>query len=128
MSRPPYYVLVCGGRTFDDFDFLKTTLHDKLVEVRGLDPARRMVVVHGDGRGADKMAGEWAKAWNVACFRIPAEWELWDKGAGFMRNQQMLDWLPIDEVIAFAGGPGTADMVARSKRAGVDYTHAQQDF
>lgn len=128
MTRAPYYILVCGGRNFTDYDFLKETLHDCLLTVRDHFPEQRMVIVQGDGPGADKMAGLWAGTFNVPCFKIPGEWDLWGKGAGFMRNQQMLDWVPVDRVIAFAGGPGTADMVKRAQAKGIPVTHAQQDF
>lgn len=128
MTRAAYFILVCGGRHFNDYDFLKETLHDCLMTVRYHFPDRRMVIVQGDGRGADKLAGQWAATFNVPCLRVPAEWDLWSKGAGFMRNQQMLDWFTIDRVIAFAGGPGTADMVNRAKAKGIPVTHAVQDF
>lgn len=128
MSRAAYFILVCGGREFKDSDFLRETLHDCLLTVRTEFPDQRMVIVHGDGRGADKMAGQWAADFNVPCLRIPAEWDLWDKGAGFMRNQQMLDWFAIDRVVAFDGGPGTADMCKRAKAKGIPVTHAVQDF
>lgn len=129
MSRAPYYILVCGGRGFTDYDFLKETLHDCLLSVRDNYPDQRMVIVQGDGVGADKLAGVWAATFNVPCFKIPAEWDLWGKSAaGFMRNGQMLDWVPVDRVIAFAGGPGTADMCKRAKAKGIPVTHAVQDF
>ena len=128
MARAPYYILVCGGRAFKDYDFLAETLHDCLMTVRDHFPEQRMVIVQGDGRGADKLAGQWANTFNVPCFKIPAVWDLWDKGAGFMRNAQMLEWVPVDRVIAFAGGPGTADMCKRATAKCIPVTHAQQDF
>jgi len=128
MSRKPYYILVCGGREFKDADYLAEVLHDTLMTVRTHFPDQRMVIVHGDGRGADKLAGAWANKFNIPCFKIPAEWDLWDKGAGMMRNQQMLDWVPVDRVIAFDGGPGTADMCKRSTLKHIPVTHAVHDF
>lgn len=129
MSRQPYYILVCGGRHFHDYDFLKETLHDCLLSVRDHYPDRRMVIVHGDALGADKLAGNWANTFNVPCFKIPAEWDLWGtSAAGPIRNAQMLDWVPVDRVIAFTGGSGTASMAALAKARGIPVTHAVQDF
>ena len=42
------------------------------------------------------------------------------KGAGPIRNQRMLDAGQPDLVVAFEGGRGTADMITRTKRAGIE--------
>ena len=47
----------------------------------------------------------------------PARWAELGRRAGPIRNQEMLDlWVP-DGVVAFPGGAGTADMVARARAA-----------
>jgi hypothetical protein len=51
-------------------------------------------------------------------FEIKANWRKYGPAAGPIRNQQMLDWGP-DLVVAFAGGTGTAGMVALARAAGV---------
>jgi hypothetical protein len=48
----------------------------------------------------------------------PADWTRHGKAAGPKRNQLMLDKEKPDLVIAFPGGKGTADMVARAKAQG----------
>jgi UDP-N-acetylmuramoylalanine-D-glutamate ligase len=50
----------------------------------------------------------------------PADWKLHGKSAGHIRNQQMLDESKPDIVIAFPGGRGTANMIKRAKKAGVE--------
>ena len=50
---------------------------------------------------------------------MPADWEKWDTAAGPKRNQMMLDQKP-DIILAFPGGRGTADMIARAEQAGVE--------
>ncbi len=47
-----------------------------------------------------------------------ADWANYGKGAGHIRNQQMLD-SGIDLAIEFPGGRGTADMRRRLDKAGV---------
>lgn len=102
-------VLVCGGRDFDDVDLMYGVL----------DALDINHVVSGHARGADQMAEMWADQRGIPLSIFPAEWEVHGRRAGPIRNQQMLDEGKPDLVIAFPGGRGTADMVARAKKAGV---------
>lgn len=117
-------VLVCGGRDFDDADFIWTELM-KLHLERG--PFTK--IIHGDcdaGRNrksADKIAGEWAIAHGIEVKSYPVSKETWlmiGKKAGPGRNQYMLNKENPRLTIAFPGGSGTADMVRKSKKAGVE--------
>ncbi len=105
--------IVCGGRDYSDKVFLKRSL-DELLKIDW-----NFVLVHGDARGADTLAAEWANndAW-VLVEAHPADWNKHGRKAGPIRNQEMLD-SGIDGVIAFAGGYGTADMVNRALQTGV---------
>lgn len=106
-------VLVCGGRDFSDTEFLFWFLD----EVHFRRPIT--LVIHGGARGADGLAGHWARAREVPCDVYPANWNKYRNAAGPIRNQQMLDEGTPDLVIAFPGGAGTADMVSRSRKEGV---------
>ncbi len=48
----------------------------------------------------------------------PANWDEYPRRAGIIRNREMLEHKP-DAVIAFEGGPGTANMVKIADRAGI---------
>jgi hypothetical protein len=50
----------------------------------------------------------------------PADWFSHGKAAGPIRNQEMLAMEAPALVVAFPGGRGTADMVRRARKAGVD--------
>lgn len=103
-------VLVCGGRDFRDA---------KLV-ARVLAAAEPKHIVHGACRGADALAGRWAKAQGgaVRVTAVAANWGRHGKAAGPRRNAEMLKLDP-DYVLAFDGGRGTRDMVAQATRRGV---------
>ncbi len=73
------------------------------------------VVIHGNAPGADSLAGEWARARGVPVEAYPAEWDLYGRAAGHLRNRQMLDEGEPDIVIAFPGGRGTADMKKQAR-------------
>lgn len=106
-------VLVCGGRDFSDckriFDVLDDLARTEVVDC----------LIEGDERGADRIAGAWAKRRRVDLRLFPADWAKYGRRAGPIRNQQMLDDGRPDLVIAFPGGRGTDDMVRRATAAGV---------
>jgi hypothetical protein len=106
-------VLVCGGRDFSDCGLVWNILDD-LAKIEVVD-----CVIEGDARGADRIAGAWAKRRRVDLRLFPADWIKYGKAAGPIRNQKMLDVGKPTLVIAFPGGVGTADMVHRAKAAGV---------
>lgn len=107
-------VLVCGGRDYGN--------RDRVFEVlSSLDPFPTFVI-EGGADGADAWAWQWAKRNLPADCRmqVNADWSRYGRGAGHIRNQQMLDEGKPDVVIAFPGGKGTADMVKRARFAGVE--------
>jgi len=105
-----YVVIVCGGRRYDDAARVYQVL-DEIV-------TRPLIIVQGDAVGADYLAKMWAGSRGIHCATVPALWEVNGKSAGPIRNEAMLMLNP-DLVIAFPGGRGTADMVARANAMGV---------
>jgi hypothetical protein len=65
------------------------------------------------------MAMNWANWQKIPQGKYPADWRRDGSSAGHIRNQQMLDSEPIDLVVAFPGGSGTADMVRRARAADI---------
>ncbi len=106
-------VLVCGGRDFCDTALAYKAL-DRLHREHGFD-----VLIEGDARGADRIAGYWARRSGIDNLRFPADWSAHGKAAGPIRNQRMIDEGKPDLVVAFPGGRGTADMVSRAEKAGI---------
>jgi precorrin-6x reductase len=74
----------------------------------------------GDAGGADALASAWSLVYGIPNRRYVAKWGKHGRAAGPIRNQQMLEDNPIDLVIAFPGGAGTADMVSRAEAAGIE--------
>lgn len=46
-------------------------------------------IVSGTAYGIDKCGEAWAEACNIPIKRFPAQWDLYGKPAGMMRNRQM---------------------------------------
>jgi hypothetical protein len=112
-------VLVTGDRFWDDYETI-------LGELEKLPSGS--IVVHGACRGADTIAGEIAKALGHEVRPYPADWVRYRRGAGPVRNRQMLREEnlpdePIDLVLGFhkniKESKGTKDMLSISDAAGV---------
>lgn len=110
-------VLICGDRNWTD---------DKAIEremIRhGLDP-KRDVIMHGGANGADSIAGKVATKHGFVVHVIRANWGLYGKAAGPVRNKWMLDRSP-DLVLAFhpniKQSKGTKNMVKIAREKGVE--------
>lgn len=102
-------LLVCGGRRYDDAAEL----------YRRLDHLKPDLVITGGATGADRLAQNWACDRGIPCMVFPPAWECLGTRAGSVRNGWMLLHGRPDMVLAFPGGPGTADMVSRAVRAKV---------
>ncbi len=99
-------VLVCGGRDYNDFDKVCSTL-DSIAGVT--------TIVSGGATGADAMSERWAEMRHVQIIRYPAQWKKFGRSAGPIRNQTMIDEnLDIALLVAFPGGSGTRDMTCRA--------------
>jgi len=126
-----FTVLVCGGRNYSNKSSVDTVL-DGMYETHGA-----IRLVQGGATGADKLAREWCARQTYklhSMVNVPADWndvshpkavirmrngKPYNAAAGPIRNQRMLDENPIDVVLAFPGGRGTADMVKRATAAGI---------
>jgi len=113
-------VLVTGSREFQNWAMLSEAL-DKVWLTA---PSSGMIVIHGDARGADKLADHWAvQRANTSVVRVPADWNNDGRAAGPIRNARMLELGP-DLVLAFfqsgAKNIGTANMVKLAQNAGVE--------
>lgn len=111
-----FWYLVCGGRDYAD----RAMVHAVLRRLN-YDSPGTVGILHGAARGADTLAGEWARANRIPCRPMPADWPRFGRMAGPVRNQQMLDEHPghVLLVVAFPGGRGTLDMMTKARAAGI---------
>jgi hypothetical protein len=112
--------IICGGRKFDQASLFDSAM-GTVTELRGL-PDR---VIHGGATGADTLADKWATKMGLSVVKVMADWMNNGHAAGPIRNQKMLDLYKPSVVVAFPGGAGTADMVAKARVAKVDVIEIQ---
>ena len=104
-------VIICGGRDY------AMTFADALMLCRAHGEFGFTEVVSGACRGADSCGEAWANCMGIPVRTFPADWQKNGKAAGFMRNETMAKYA--DCVMAFPGGNGTADMVSRAEKYGL---------
>ena len=114
-------VLYCGDRNWSDPVPISLSFEKEKPDT----------IIEGEARGADRMCAEEARERGVRVFRYPAEWDRYGRGAGSIRNEQMLRNLRKmgDEgweikVVAFhsdlSQSKGTKHMVSIAEAAGVE--------
>lgn len=103
-----FYCLVVGSRTFSDYAKMESYL-DKMLSSH----KNKVVIVSGGANGADSLAEKYANNHDYPLIVMKADWNKWGKAAGYIRNQQMHDFIAKHEhrgCVAFWDGKskGTA--------------------
>lgn len=117
-------LIIAGTRDFDDYSFLCKKVDEIIGSCKSKHPAAAIVVVSGTARGADLLGERYAKEHGYRVRRFPADWKLYGKQAGFVRNRQMLDFAKERNgiLVAFWDGfsRGTKNMIEISESVGLD--------
>ena len=85
-------LLVCGSRDWID----KNLIREHIKALSNIE-----VIIEGDARGADRLAGEISEELEIPLLKFPARWHQFGYTAGVLRNKQMLDEGKPDLVLAF---------------------------
>lgn len=104
-------IVVTGGRDFQDTAFIS-----QVFDAIALSSAD--TIVHGGSRGLDELATAEARRRKVPTERHQAEWRLYGRAAGPIRNREMLT-SGVDLLLAFPGGRGTHNCVTQARELGV---------
>jgi hypothetical protein len=108
-------VLICGDRNWTDresIDSLLATL-----------PRETTTIIHGNAKGADRIAGEIAEGYGMDVEFYPAMWNLYGRAAGPKRNAKMLEKGRPEYIVYYhadlASSKGTRNMVNQAREAGL---------
>jgi hypothetical protein len=111
-------ILVCGDRNWADRKFIAEVLEDMKDNF-----STWQVLIEGEAPGADSIAAKWARRNGITVFAFPADWDLYGRAAGPIRNKQMLDEGKPDMVIAFHDNieesRGTRNMLTILRKSGM---------
>ena len=108
-------IIIAGGRDFDDWEFMIRKLNT-FDEWRG----GNVEVISGGARGADRLGEKFGLSWRADITVMHAEWDLYGKAAGFIRNEKMAEYA--DVLAAFWDGKsrGTKHMIDIALREGLE--------
>jgi hypothetical protein len=103
-------IAVIGSRNFADYKLLETTLA-VLPEITQ--------IVSGGASGADSLAEIYAKQHQIPLVIFKPDWKQFGKGAGIVRNRQIIE--AAEMVVAFWDGAskGTASSMAFATKKGI---------
>lgn len=94
-------ILITGSRHYNNFTemyWILSTIINKLE----INP-NQTTIIHGNSRGADKIAGYASNALGFKLEVYPANWNKYGKAAGPIRNKEMVN-SNVDLVLAFPIG------------------------
>ena len=89
-----FRVIISGSRKFNDYILLEKTMDNFLSNIK-----TDIVVVCGMAYGADSLGEKYAKLKGYKIDYFPANWNLYGKRAGYIRNEQMAK--NADALVAF---------------------------
>lgn len=108
-------ILICGDRYWTDEQTIMDTLFPYVMD--------RPTIIHGGAKGADTIGSNVAFKFGLIVTAFHAQWFKYGRGAGVIRNQEMLDKHP-DLVLAFHNNiehsKGTMDTIRRAKEAKIE--------
>lgn len=110
-------VIVCGSRNFTD----KEICFKALDQLLGENP--NVEIVSGHAKGADQFGEEYAALHGIPTKVFLPDWKRYGRGAGLIRNQEMLAYSKEESslVVAFWDGKskGTKNMIETASAEGV---------
>lgn len=101
-----FRVIIAGGRDFTDYAILERKMDHLLSRI-----AEPIVIICGKARGTDTLGEQYARNRGYQVREFPANWDLYGKKAGYIRNEEMAK--NADALVAFWDGEsrGTKHMI-----------------
>ena len=111
-------VIIAGSRTINNYNLVKEIIKDG-IEKLGWNDGRRFDIISGGAKGIDNLAEKYAKENKIGLSILEADWWLYGKKAGYIRNVAMAN--DANALIAIWDGKskGTKMMIDIAKKKGL---------
>ncbi len=111
-NKKDFNVIIAGSRTFNNYKLLEDKVNNILKNKKETD---NIVIISGNANGADKLGESYANKNHYNLVIKPAEWKIYGKKAGYIRNIEMANIA--NALIAFWDGKskGTQHMINIAK-------------
>ena len=121
-------IIIAGSRTFRNYKVVRSVMDDFFNLYRKIKPdfdSWNKEIISGCAIGADELGERYAEEHNIKLTTMPANWDLYGKGAGFIRNREMAKYASQDKtgvLFAFWDGEsnGTKNMIENAQEYGLD--------
>ena len=91
--------MITGSRELCD-NCAKKCVHETLTSIHAADTVH--MLLSGHAQGVDRLAEDWATSRNISIRHFLPDWKQYGRGAGLMRNKNMID--EATGVVAFWNG------------------------
>lgn len=121
-----YRIIVAGSRTFGDYELLRSTLDEYILNFLDVGLSDTVEIISGRAAGADRLGEKFADEQNIPVTCFEADWETFGKIAGPIRNRHMAEYASergyVGILIAFWDGMsrGTKNMIETAKKYDLD--------
>lgn len=123
-------VIIAGSRDFNDYALLEkecNRIFSKLAHLGYFslwvqESQDSIEIVSGTARGADQLGERFAEQYGISVKRFPANWNLYGKRAGYLRNEEMALYAKEDNGVLIAfwnGSKGTKHMIDLANKHGL---------
>lgn len=115
-----YKVIIAGGRDFENYEYMVEKLDELFYNSNKFKTEwREIKIISGMAKGADTLAIRYADEHKLTKILFPANWKLYPRAAGFLRNEDMLSIAT--HLIAFWDGKssGTKHMIDIAQEKGI---------
>lgn len=111
-------IIIAGGRDFENYEYMCEILNDLFYNSTNFEK-RDIKIISGMAKGVDTFAIRYADEHNLTKILFPANWKLYSRAAGFLRNEDMLSIAT--HLIAFWDGKssGTKHMIDIAQEKGI---------
>ena len=111
-------LIIAGSRGITDINIIfdavgKAMIHEW--DIKGLPDE----VVSGTARGVDRLGEAWANNYGVKVTRMPAQWNIYGKSAGYRRNEEMAIYANALVAIWDGESRGTKHMIDLANKHGL---------
>lgn len=105
-----YRLIIAGSRGITDYaELIEAYRSSPFFEM--LKEYEKVEIVSGTARGADRLGEQFAYDYELQLTRMPAEWNLYGKSAGYRRNEMMADYADGCLVLWDGESRGTRHMI-----------------
>jgi len=103
-------LIIAGDRHFTDYEFIASAI-DGIREGYGISE-----IVSGGANGADALGERYAMEHGIPLKLFPARWDVFGKGAGFVRNRQMAEYADMLAAFPLSDSRGTKHMITTARQ------------